>query len=157
MKLYEITNSLISLEKAVEDKEELKNYLDGVNMQLEEKAKNLFMYIKNIETPILAIDEEIKRLTEIKNRCKKNSENIKEYIAYNMKKANIEKIETDIVKFSFRKSKSLEITDESRIPKEFIKEKIVTSVDKMAIKNALKQGETVTGAELVENINLSIK
>ena len=60
-------------------------------------------------------------------------------------------------KISFRKSESIEITDEESIDKQFIKEKISTTIDKTAIKKAIKDWLEVKGAELKTNNNLQIK
>ena len=60
-----------------------------------------------------------------------------------------------------RKSESIRITDESKIPEKFIvtKTTVKTSPDKTAIKKFLKENEenTLEGAMLVVNENLQIK
>jgi len=157
MKLYEITTVMNKLEETVEDKEELNKYLDGVKMKLKDKATNILYAIKNWEAPITAIDNEIKRLKEMKMGYQNRVANMKEYISYNMQKSKIEKIETDIATFSFRKSSSVEITDEERLDKKFIVKITKTSPDKIAIKKAIQSGEDVEGASIKENKNLQIK
>ena len=67
------------------------------------------------------------------------------------------KFETARVKLSFRKSESVAIADESLIPDEFIKTEIIKNPMKNDIKKALKAGELVPGAGLVENLNLQVK
>jgi len=145
------------LEDVVEDKAELQLYLDGLNLQLKEKATNILKAIKNYEAPTIAIDEEIKRLQSLKKSYLSKVDSLKEYVAYNMTKNNIEKIETDIVTFSFRKSSAVEILDETLIPKEFIKKVVKESIDKTAIKKAISQGKEVVGAKIEERRNLQIK
>lgn len=51
---------------------------------------------------------------------------------------------------------SVNIIDEAQIPTLFIKEKITKSVDKVAIKNAIKEGVEVPGAELVQSYSLVV-
>jgi hypothetical protein len=51
---------------------------------------------------------------------------------------------------------SVNIVDEAQIPALFIKEKITKSVDKVAIKNAMKDGKEVPGAELVQSYSLVV-
>lgn len=157
MKLYEITDSINKVKKFVDNQEELNSYLDVLNIELEEKAKNIFMLIKNIEAPVTAIDEEIKRLTEMKRSYQSKANNLTNYISYTMQKNGIDRIESDIVKFSFRKSEALEITDESLIPAEYIKTKEVKTVDKIAIKKDIKEGKEIEGAYIKVNKNLQIK
>jgi len=157
MKLYEITESINKVKKFVDNQEELNAYLEVLNVELEEKAKNVFMLIKNIEAPITAIDDEIKRLGEMKRSYQSKANNLKNYISFTMQKNGIEKIESDIVKFSFRKSETLEVIDESLIPSEFINVKEVKTVDKIAIKKAIKAGNNVNGVECRVHNNLQIK
>ena len=47
--------------------------------------------------------------------------------------------------------------DETKIPKEFIKVKTTESISKTDLGKALKNGEIIEGAELVENKTLQIK
>jgi hypothetical protein len=43
------------------------------------------------------------------------------------------------------------------LPSQYVNIKNVVTADKLAIKDAIKRGENVTGARLIENFNLSIK
>lgn len=157
MKLYEITNAIAKLEDLAEEDTSLIPYLDSVQMQLKEKAENIIKFILNQESSINSIDAEIQRLQDYKKSYLKKVDNLKNYIAYQMQKDGIDKIETDIAKFSFRKSSSILITDETLIPSEFIKIKEVKSIDKLAIKEALKTGRKIEGALVEEKQNLQIK
>lgn len=69
----------------------------------------------------------------------------------------IKKYETVKNKLSTRKSKSVNILDENLISDEFKKCKETWSIDKVAIKAAIANGNTVDGAELVENTSLTLK
>ena len=69
---------------------------------------------------------------------------------------NIEKIDTNLGSIKFTKSTSTEIFDESLIDKKFIETVITEKISKEKIKKALKAGEEVQGARLVENKNLKI-
>ena len=51
---------------------------------------------------------------------------------------------------------SVNVVDETLIPSLFIKEKITKSVDKVAIKNAIKEWKDVPGAEIVQSYSLVI-
>jgi hypothetical protein len=43
------------------------------------------------------------------------------------------------------------------LPSQFVNVKNVVTADKVAIKEAIKRGENITGARLIENFNLQIK
>ena len=44
-----------------------------------------------------------------------------------------------------------------KLPKEYIKTKIETSPDKIAIKNAINDGQNIDGAKLVTNYGIQLK
>ena len=69
----------------------------------------------------------------------------------------LNKVEGKLFKISFRKSKIVRIIDETKIPKEFIKVKTTETVSKTDLGKALKNGEFIEGAELVESRSLQIK
>ena len=54
-------------------------------------------------------------------------------------------------------SKAVKVVDQELLPNEFIKTKITESVDKTAIKNKLKAGEVVPGAEMEEGWNIGFR
>lgn len=59
--------------------------------------------------------------------------------------------------FSKRKSKAVEITDINKLQEEYLKTTIVTAPDKIKIKDDLKAGRSVEGAELKINESVTIK
>jgi hypothetical protein len=71
--------------------------------------------------------------------------------------SSIEKIESPLFKLSIRKSEAVEVDMLEGLPSEFVNIKNVVTPDKIAIKEAIKRGEFVLGARLVDNFNLQIK
>ena len=67
------------------------------------------------------------------------------------------KLELPHSKISYRKSESVEVNDVSLLPKEYRKEKIEVSADKVELKKVLKSGKEINGAKLVTNINMQVK
>ena len=92
----------------------------------------------------------------MKDNLKKNLDKFKTYIKSAMLVNGIEKIETPIGNIKFTKSTSTEIYDESLIDSRFIEVVTTEKISKEKIKAALKAGEEVQGARLVENKNLKI-
>ena len=72
-----------------------------------------------------------------------------------MQEFGVVELKGKTIKLSFRKSESVEIDDIDALDDRFKRIKI--EPDKTAIKTALKIGEKVEGARLVENQNLQIK
>lgn len=155
--LYTIAESFSKLDEMVENDSSLVEYLDGVQMQLQEKVNNIVRYSRNLELTAEMIDVEIKRLSELKNVYKNKSDSLKDYISYSMQKNGIEKVETDIARLSFRKSQTVEIEDISKLPERFVVTKVSKTPDKKAIKEAIENGEAVEGARIDTHNNLQIK
>lgn len=130
---------------------------DALQMQFNDKAENICKYIRTLEGSVDVIDTEIKRLQAMKTTSSNKATRLKNYLKNMMQMQGIEKVETDIFKLSLRKSSSLEIVDETQVPKEFVSTQEIVKIDKMAIKEYLKGNVDVTRARIQENQNLQIK
>lgn len=134
---------------------EILERIQFVEERFDEKAANYGLVIKTYEDNSEIIAKEIKRLQEFKKREDNKVELLKQRIKDAMIQFGLEKVETPMMKISFRKSTAVEILDENAIEARFSTFK--TSPDKVAIKKALEAGEQVLGAVLVENQNIQIK
>lgn len=157
VKLYDIIESYQMVDAMAEDNEALTEYLSSIQDQMDNKINATVRLIKNRELSSAVLEHEIKRLTDLKKGNDKAVENIKGFISRAMLDHGIEKIETDICKLSFRKSKAVMIGEVESLPKEFLNEKVTITPNKVAIKEAIESGEVVPGAQIVENMNLQIK
>lgn len=157
--LYQIEQQYLELAEQLEDgefTEDLEQKLSITQEELQTKAVKYAYVIKDFEYDTEAIDKEIKRLQALKKSKTNALDRMKQAISDAMILFGIEKIETSIMKLSFRASKST-IVDESRIPKKYLIKKVTYSPDKTAIKKDLESGKKIKGAELVTNKNLQIK
>ena len=158
--LYTIESEYINLINDIENAEgeitEEQNDLLIINEnQLKGKTMAYLEVIKSKEAFNSNIDAEIKRLQAMK----KSNNNLVDRL--NNSLLDAVKLYGDIVSglttFTTRKSESILIEDEELISKEFKNQKLVITVDKLAIKKAIKSGEYVPGASLSTNQNLKIK
>ena len=140
-----------------EIKPEIMQQLSISRNELEVKAVDYGYVIKAFDDEICIIEKEIERLEERKAYVKKNKEKMKQIVSAAMEEFGITKIKGDTLQLSFRKSESVEVFDENLLDEKFKKEKTEISIDKMAIKNAIKNGENVQGAKIIEKNNLQIK
>ena len=140
-----------------EIKPEIMQQLSISRNELETKAVDYGYVIKAFDDEIDIIEREIERLEERKAYVKKNKERMKTIVGSAMEEFGINKIKSETLQLSFRKSESVDIFDESLIDEKFKKVKTEISLDKTAIKNAIKNGEDVQGAKIVEKNNLQIK
>lgn len=160
MNLYEITREAMELASLLETEEltpELEQALVINQDQLQAKANNYAKVIVNIQSDADAIDNEIKRLKAMKESKERVIDRLKSAVKNAMLVSNIEKIESPLFKLSIRKSEAVEVDMLEGLPSEFVNIKNVVTPDKIAIKDAIKRGEFVLGARLVDNFNLQIK
>lgn len=158
--LYAIEQDYLILSNKIEEAEgeltpELEEALKINEKDLQKKSIGYLEIIKSKEAFNGLIDAEIKRLQAMK---KKNN-NLVDRLKSNLLGA-VElfgEYTVGTVTFGTRKTSRLEITDEDAIKKEFKISKVTTSIDKAAIKKAIKDGEEVKGAKLINGFNLNIK
>lgn len=161
MKLYEFNEAIESaLFEAIDPEtgeivdESALEKLNALQMEKDEKVESCLIMYKNLLAEAEAINAEKKNLDAREKQAKSKAEWIFRYVEKNLEG---EKFSTPKVSVSYRKSESIEIIDESAIPEKYIKVKTTTQPDKTAIKKAIKWGEAVMGAKLVENKNMQVK
>lgn len=115
------------------------------------KIKNIGLWIKNLKAEVTALkDEKAKFDARIKSKNSK-IESLTKYLEACL---NGEKYEDEQLVITYRKSAKLELADD------FDDERFTTympSYDKRAIANAIKDGEDIKGAMLLEYQNMQIK
>ena len=160
MNLYEITQEAQYLAVLLETEEltaELEEALIINQDQLQAKAVNYAKVIANYQAESDAIDQEIKRLKAMKDSREKKIDWLKESVKKAMLLSGIEKVDSPLFKLSVRRSEAVEVDLVEALPNAFLNVKNVVTADKVAIKEAIKRGENVIGARLIENFNLQIK
>lgn len=154
-KLYELTAALDGFELQVDEETgEITNFdeLDALQMERDEKVENVALYIKNLLSDAEAYKREKESFLKKQQEAQRKADSLKEYLAFNLKG---EKFKTDRVQISYRKSESVNITDMAELPVEF---KVMdVTADKRSIKQAIKEGQTIPGAELVEKEGITIR
>ena len=154
--LYELTGQFLDIYNMDLDDETKADTLDSIDWQTdyEEKVENYIKVIKNNEADIEARKNEIKRLTELNRADERKNERMKEVLKESMDLTGHERVDTSLFKVSFRKSEAVEV-DDLLLPEAY---KVATyKPDKKRLKEDLKNGLEILGAELVERKNLSIK
>ena len=160
MNLYEITRETLELASLLETEEltpELEAMLVINQEKMEVKVNNYAKVIANIQSDSEAIDQEIKRLKAMKDSKERAITRLKDAVREAMLVSAIDKIESPLFKLSLRRSEAVEVDLVDALPSQFLNVKNVVTADKVAIKEAIKRGENITGARLIENFNLQIK
>ena len=137
--------------------QELQMALSISRGELETKAVDYGYVIKSFDDEIDIYDKEIKRLTERKKTMQNAQARMKEVLKNAMTEFGIDELKGKTIKINFRNSESVSIENENLVPDKYKKVKITTEIDKIAIKEAFKNGEEVKGVRLQKNRNLQIK
>lgn len=156
MKLYEITeayNNVIDLDL---DEEELQKYLDLVNDEFEDKAENIAKILQSLKAEAEAYKSEAERLNTQAKSIENKIKNLKDYLEVSMIRTDKRKFKTNLFNFNIQKNPaSLKVTSEEDIPESFFK--IERKLDKASLKKAIKDGQEIVGAELVQTESLRIR
>jgi hypothetical protein len=97
------------------------------------------------------------RLMAFSKVCANAQERLKGRITEAVKLSPDKYIRGDLISFQLKKNPpSVVVLDESKIPEKFIETVVTRRVDKVAIKSAIKSGETVEGCELAQGESLSV-
>lgn len=156
--LYELTQDVLYLQALLEDGEiEEQVYLDSVEgMCIDGKLESICKVMKNLEAKAEAYKSEIDRMTARKRTLENGVKRLKDSMLEYMLKTNEKKVEAGLFTLSTGKSKSVNVTDVKLLPHEFVLPQ-EPKIDRAGIAKALKSGEAIEGAELVENPYLTIR
>lgn len=160
MKLYEINQAITQLVESAnpETGEVDVQAFEDLALAKEEKQKNIVMFCNHLESDQEAIEKEIDRLTTMKKRAESGKRWLMGYLKNSMEQDNI--TELDFVTFKAKIKKNppkVVIHDETKLYARFGEAKTVMSIKKDELKEALKTGEHVDGAVLVQDTRLEIK
>lgn len=138
-----------------EDFEEAFKTIEG---DLIDKARNMTFIIKEQEADIAKHDEEIKRLTKRKKVLENSVARIKDNLFTAMVEMDQKDIDTGFFKLKIQKNApSLNILDEKEIGSKWWRIETIEKLDRRGMLEALKNGEKVNGAEMVQSESLRIR
>ena len=132
--------------------------LNELELERDAKIENVACWIKELKAEAEAIKAEKLALAERQKVAENKAESLKKWLAFAL---NGEKFKTAKCSVSFRKTESVEVTDEglSNLMKEH--DELLTykapEPNKKAIKDALKDGLSVQGVRLECNTSVIIK
>lgn len=153
MKLFEINEEIMKCVdvETGEIIDEVK--LQQLQMARDIKIENIACWIKNILSDAEALKAQKQVFADRQKAAENKAESLKRYLS---KVLEGQKFTTDKVAVSFRKTSSVNVKDITQLKEEYLKYADPTP-DKTAIKNAIKAGKDVAGAEIVEGQSISIK
>lgn len=157
MNLYELSQNYLAVQDMDLEPETLKDTLDSIEETFEDKAENIAKLIRNLEADKKAFEEEEKRFKEKRQTADNRIKSLKLYLEDNMRLTGKTKFKTGVFNFAIQNNPpSVEVFDESLLPKQFLIAQPV-KIDRAGIKELLKAGEEVPGAELKHSTGLRIR
>lgn len=153
MNLFEIDNEIMNCVDMETGEIIDAEKLDKLQMDRDQKIENIALWIKNLVSDAEALKAEKMAFADRQRAAENKAASLKKYLSDYMAG---EKYKSAKVSVSFRKSEAVNIVDMSQIPEQYLKVAEPTA-DKTGIKAALKAGEVIAGAELIENQNIQIK
>jgi hypothetical protein len=142
------------------DETTLRDTLEGLGGEVELKATNVALYHQNIQAFANAILEASGAMARRATIVQKRADSLKAYLKSCMEAAQITKIESPELSLTIKNNPhSLVIAPDAVIPSMYVTERIVTetTIDKNAIKAAIKAGQSVDGCRLEQATRLEIK
>lgn len=113
-------------------------------------------YVKNLQAEAEMLKAEEQALAKRRKAIESKEKWMRDYLLANLQEFGEAGFSAK-AKVSTRKSEAVQVLDVSQIPDEFMRVKTTATPDKAAIKKALKNGESVPGAAIVQNVNLVLK
>lgn len=158
--LYTITSEQLRINELLEESGgELTPEIEEALILNEEnfltKSEGYIESIAHYKALAEAADVRIKEMQRIKKTAENIEKRLKERLQHAMVVMGHDKVDVGLRKLSLRSSTAVSITNEVAIPAEYII--VETKVDKMKIKEALKNGVVIDGAELVTNKSIQIR
>ena len=161
MNLYELSDTYQSLYQALETneyegKEEFDAIIDGLleaGEAFDDKAENYIKVINQLKADEKMVTEEIVRLTKKKKSIESNRERLKDTLKEEMKRTDKQKIKTPLFSIWVQKNPaSVQYREDVEVPDEYVK--IERKNDTKKVRQALKDGEVLPFAELVQTEGL---
>lgn len=127
--------------------------LDALMIERNDKLEAVALWVKNLSAEVDMIKAEEDALAARRKAKTQKIEGLKKYLSDALGGT---KFETAKCMVRFNHSKSVVVTDFTKISDDYLRYK-EPEVNKKAIADAIKSGQKVDGCELVENVTISIK
>jgi seryl-tRNA synthetase len=142
------------------DETTLRDTLEALGGELEIKATNVALYHQNVQAFANAITEASQKMAVRAKAVQARADSLKQYLKGCMEAAQITKIESPELSLKIKNNPhSLVISPDAVIPSMYVTERVITetTIDKNAIKAAIKAGQSVDGCHLEQATRLEIK
>ena len=159
----EIIDDLVEYRQQLTDA--LLDTLDAVDGEMTDKLANCGAFVKQLTAEAGALDAEIKSLRQRSTSKKREIERFKKYIMDCMINADVKKVDEPLAKLTIRQNaESVEVADElgfidwaQRNDRDDLLRYSTPDINKTAVKDAIRSGTELPGAQIVRTKSLIIK
>jgi hypothetical protein len=150
---FQILTEMLEDETAPQD--EIGKALIALQSDIVTKAENGMAYMAKLEEVIAGAKAEKKRIDAFIKAMESRKKRIEGAYIYALKTLGTDAILTNKGEMKVRKNPpSVVIDDVAKIPTEFQNQKIDVTIDKVALKKAIQNGEKVDGAHIEQSEKL---
>lgn len=156
MNLYEICKALDvwALKYRNDESEDALAELAALELSYDEKLGNIARMIQNWEAEAAALKAEAVRLSEKRMSIAGKIERLKNYVGLALGEGN--GWSDGVLAFKWHKGERVDV-DEKQLPENYWRVVTKREPDKAGLKQLLKTGESVPGAELIKTYSLAVK
>jgi hypothetical protein len=137
-----------------EQRQAFEEYAEMLAGQEEDKVDGFVAFIRSENAHADFLREEAKRLTNAARCIESKLARLKTHYQYTMQSHGLKRVNGKAYSVSLRATPIVLIENEQAVPKEFWRVKSETSVDKTAVRDALKSGAVVPGCTLGKSYSL---
>jgi hypothetical protein len=153
----EISNVLAVAQELGEDQQQAAlTYLDELAIAEAEKADAVAYAVRKRQAEVEFLKSEEDRIRSRRKAMESRLILFREYLADVFQRNGLQKVKGIKSTLFLRKSSSVEIVDMRELPSEYVQTRIEYVPRKTQIKDALKAGQVVPGAQIVERQSLVI-
>lgn len=158
MNLYDLVGNYKKVYEMDLDDETWQDTLESIDSAIEQKSDGVMYVIRNLEVDVIGLKDEEKRLKSKREVAERKIKRLKQYLQENMEAVGKTKFKTQLFAYNIQNNPaSLKLTDEKLIPEKYYTVETSRKYDNKAIKDDLKAGKVINGAELKTSQSLRIR
>nr|DAF12631.1 MAG TPA: resistance protein [Caudoviricetes sp.] len=157
--LYELTGAFLDIYQMEIDEETKLDTLDAIDWkeQFDQKAEGYAHVIKNLEADVAMFKAEEDAFKAKKQAAQKKLDKIQDNIMTAMQVTGQLEVRSGAVTLKVAKNPESVMINEDDLPKKYFTKKVTLAPDKKTLKELLKSGKKIKGAELIRTEKLVIK
>ena len=154
----EISNILAVADELPEGEQEMAmEYLDQLGELEAEKVDAIGYAVRRRKSEIAFLQEEERRIRARRQAMESRLERFREYLRDTFRANDLTKLKGAKTTMYLLRSESVDVYHAAELPEKFVVTKVEHCPDRAKIKEAIKNGSTVPGAQLQERVSLVVK